>query len=283
MNKNSFTIRVMTRQEVSIAIGWAAQEGWNPGLYDAECFYNADPNGYLIGLLGDEPIACISAVKYDNIFGFLGFYIVKPDFRNLGYGIQIWNAGLAYLKGCIIGLDGVIAQQENYQKSGFKLAYQNVRYQGFANGKSLGDNRIISLTAFSFVKLLHYDQPFFPGHRMEFLHSWIKQPQSTALGLVIDYKLAGYGVIRVCQSGFKIGPLFADSAEFSELLFNELQASVPQGSTIFLDIPIVNAEAIQLVKRHQMVSVFETARMYKGEVPEIPLDNIFGVTSFELG
>jgi hypothetical protein len=29
--------------------------------------------------------------------------------------------------------------------------------------------------------------------------------------------------------------------------------------------------------------VFETARMYKGSAPVLPLDNIFGVTTFELG
>ena len=30
----------------------------------------------------------------------------------------------------MIGLDGVVAQQQNYRKSGFELAYANVRYGG---------------------------------------------------------------------------------------------------------------------------------------------------------
>ena len=29
--------------------------------------------------------------------------------------------------------------------------------------------------------------------------------------------------------------------------------------------------------------VFETARMYRGGQPQLPLDRVFGVTSFELG
>ena len=77
MPSNSFKIRVMSRQQVPIAIEWAAIEGWNPGLHDAECFYNADPKGFLIGLLDDEPIAIISAVKYSENFGFLGFLYCK--------------------------------------------------------------------------------------------------------------------------------------------------------------------------------------------------------------
>ena len=126
MQKSSYTIRVMTRQEVDIVIDWAAAEGWNTGLYDADCFYAADPNGFLIGLLGDKPVATVSVVKYGDSFGFLGFYIVKPEHRGKGYGIQIWNAGLTYLSGRTIGLDGVVSQQSNYKKSGFTLAYRNI-------------------------------------------------------------------------------------------------------------------------------------------------------------
>jgi hypothetical protein len=32
-----------------------------------------------------------------------------------------------------------------------------------------------------------------------------------------------------------------------------------------------------------MSKVFETGRIYHGTPPELPLDNIYGITSFELG
>ncbi|MCG8376259.1 MAG: hypothetical protein MI702_07235 [Chlorobiales bacterium] len=38
--------------------------------------------------------------------------------------------------------------------------------------------------------------------------------------------------------------------------------------------------ALELVKRHV---VFKTARMYKGVTPELPVERIFGITTFELG
>lgn len=99
----------MTRPEVDIAVEWAAKEGWNPGLHDADCYFTADTNGFLMGFLNDEPISVISVVRYGQTFGFLGFYIVKPEYRGKGYGIKIWNAGLKYLEGRTIGLDGVVA------------------------------------------------------------------------------------------------------------------------------------------------------------------------------
>ncbi len=57
-----YKIRVMTRKELDIAIEWAALEGWNPGINDADCFFATDPKGFFIGLLDSKPIACFSAV-----------------------------------------------------------------------------------------------------------------------------------------------------------------------------------------------------------------------------
>lgn len=273
----------MTRQELDIAIDWAAIEGWNPGLYDADCFYAADPGGFLIGLVGDEPVSVISVVKYGEAFGFLGFYIVKPEYRGKGYGIQIWNAGLEYLAGCTIGLDGVVAQQDNYMKSGFTWAHANVRYQGIGGGYCQADSEVVPLAALPFDEVCAYDRAFFPEPRGEFLQRWLKQPESTALGILRDQQLAGYGVLRKCRSGYKIGPLFADTPELAEQLFLALKAKASVGAPVFLDTPQVNSAAIEMAQRHNMIVSFETARMYRGQPPALPLDRLFGVTTFELG
>ncbi len=283
MQKRSYTIRTMKRQELDIAIDWAAAEGWNPGLHDGDCFYAADKNGFLMGLLGDEPVATLSAVKYGNSFGFLGFYIVKPEYRGQGYGVQIWNAGLAYLEGCVIGLDGVVSQQSNYRKSGFALAYRNIRYEGTGGGSFPAVSEVVHLSKIPFDALAAYDKPFFPGNREQFLKLWVDQPQSTALGIMKNRALAGYGLLRICRSGYKIGPLFADTQEVADCLFRALKANAPEGAPVFLDTPELNLAAVDLAKRHNMAVTFETARMYKGKSPDLPLDRLFGVTTFELG
>ncbi|MEI8242762.1 MAG: GNAT family N-acetyltransferase [bacterium] len=283
MQTGEYAIRTMTRREVDLAMDWAAAEGWNPGLYDAPCFFLADPGGFLIGLLGDEPVATISAVQYGESFGFVGFYIVKPEHRGRGYGMQIWKAALARLGGRTIGLDGVVDQQLNYRKSGFALAYRNIRYQGVCGGPAPNGAGIVPLSSLPFGVVCAYDKPFFPDNRRPFLQRWIRQPRSTALGILQDRMLAGYGVLRTCRTGYKIGPLFADSPELAERLFLALQARAPEGAPIFLDTPEVNPAAIDLVKRHNMTAAFETARMYSGPLPELPIRRLFGVTTFELG
>ncbi len=120
----------MTRSDLDLAIAWAAAEGWRPGLADGDSFYAADPQGFWLGELEGTPISCISAVAYNDCYGFLGFYIVHPGYRGQGYGWQTWQHALAYLGDRQIGLDGVVAQQANYQSCGFELVYRNIRYGG---------------------------------------------------------------------------------------------------------------------------------------------------------
>lgn len=283
MTNKQYRIKTMTRAELDIAIEWAAQEGWNPGLHDADCYYQADPTGFLIGYLGEEPIATISVVRYAASFGFLGFYIVKPEYRGQGYGLKLWQAGLQYLKGCTIGLDGVVAQQENYKKSGFTLAYRNIRYEGVSAGHPGTVAGIVPLSELSSVEVEAYQRPFFPVDRSGFMQAWISQPDCCALGIVQNGQLVGCGVIRPCRTGYKIGPLFADAPEQAESLFVALSASVPSGMPIYLDIPECNLAAEALAVRHDMQRSFETARMYRQTAPQMPLERTFGVTSFEIG
>ena len=56
------------------------------------------------GFIGDNLAAVISAVRYGDHFGFLGFYIVAPDYRGQGYGYRIWQHALRCLHGPNIGL-----------------------------------------------------------------------------------------------------------------------------------------------------------------------------------
>jgi len=226
MTSTPVHLRTMTRVDVDLAIDWAAAEGWNPGLNDAACFRAADPEGFLLGSVDGEPVATISAVRYGATFGFIGLYIVKPGWRGRGYGMQVWNAGLARLAGRTIGLDGVVAQQANYRKSGFTLAYRNVRYAGTSAGAGPIDARIVPLSSRPFAEVAAYDRAFFPDDRTPFLRAWLVQPQAKAYAVVNGSALAGYGVIRAARAGYKIGPLFADGPDLAEALYGALQARV---------------------------------------------------------
>jgi len=277
-----YSIEQMSFEDLERAVDWAANEGWNPGLYDAGCFYATDESGFLKGVLDGQMIASVSVVKYDLAFAFLGFYMVKPGYRGQGYGYLLWQEAMGDVKGYNVALDGVVDQQSNYKKSGFQPAHRNIRFKGVKREHS-PSTKTIGLNEVPFQQLLAYDRRYFPADRTRFLKLWISQPQTKALGIVNENELEGYGVIRKCRQGYKIGPLFAQDGEKAMGLIQGLISDLTEGEGFFLDIPEVNKEAHVITQALSMESCFETARMYTQKAPDIDLSKIFGITSFELG
>jgi hypothetical protein len=277
---NELRIRVMRPKEIAIAIDWAAAEGWNPGLVDAECFRTVDPEGFLIAELDGAAAATISCVNYDERFAFLGFYIVRPDLRGRGYGLRVWNAAIAHAGARTIGLDGVVAQQDNYRKSGFDLAYANIRYGGRIGPLAAPPAELVPLTGVPLAMVEADD--VFPAPRTAFLRAWITARGHIGRALVRDGKLAAWGVIRPCRRGHKIGPLVGDDRAAAEAVLAALIAAAG-ADEVFLDVPSVNREALALAQDHGLAPVFETARMYTGAIRAVLLERVFGVTTFELG
>src|SRR5258705_4486744 len=204
---NGLPIRPMRPDEISIALNWAAAEGWNPGLADDACFAAADPEGFFIGELDGAPAATVSCVNYGASFAFLGFYIVREDLRGRGYGLSLWRAAIAHAGARVIGLDGVVAQQQNYRRSGFELAYANVRYGGTVTAPHAPQAGVIALTDVPLATVAAHDATVFPAPRTAFLRAWIGSPGHVGCALVRDCGLAGWGGIRPCPKGPKIGPL----------------------------------------------------------------------------
>ena len=282
-------IRALSLAEMPLLLGWAKQEGWNPGLSDATPFWLTDPKGFIGGFIDDRLVACISAVRYGDQFGFMGFYIVDPPYRGQGYGIQMWQSALDHLQGVSsIGLDGVVAQQDNYRKSGFLVAHRNMRFEGRLPLSETApilrpEERLVPILQVPTDVILDFDALHFPISRPTFLESWLHQPEHQGLAIMRSHEICAYGIVRPCASGYKIGPLFADNPNQARNLVLALCQDLKDEAPIYLDLPAANAAAVDLATELGMTMVFETARMYKGLTPKLPIQRIFGITTFELG
>jgi GNAT superfamily N-acetyltransferase len=280
--EEEFSIRKMEREDVDFAIDLARDEGWNPGIHDAGAFYAQDPEGFLIGEVDGEPVACTSMVHYNDALAFWGLLIVRPEYRGRGYGLAISNAALDHAGNRIIGGDGVVAMQPKYRdRLGFEILYRNIRYRGTGGGEA--PDGLIPASRVPFNDLCAYDADVFSVPRPRFLRPWLSQKDSLALASTTpEGAVRGYGVIRRCFEGHKIGPIFADTPAIASALLDGLAASVP-GEAYFFDAPEPNASALALAGERKMETVFETARIYRGGAPSVPLERVFGVTTFELG
>jgi len=284
-------IRNMMRSEVDDLVAWAAREGWNPGLHDAELFWATDPEAFIAAELDGELIGGGAITSYNGEFGFMGFFIVRPEYRGRGFGNTLWHARRQRLldrlrPGASIGLDGVFDMQGYYAEGGFVFSHRDMRFRAEIKDRPViskdDEKNIIPLPDVPFDQLLDYDRGCFPAMRPTFLREWISQPDAVALGHMGDGKLNGYGVVRRCGEGCKIGPLFADDTKMADALYAHL-AGFALGGPLFLDAPENNPAAMEFVAQHGMVEVFGCARMYLGPFPDLTHEHIFGVTTFELG
>jgi hypothetical protein len=189
-----------------------------------------------------------------------------------------------------MGLDGVVEQQDNYRKSGFTFAYNNYRFAGtktrmLAKLDTSPNGHIADLNSASDA-LKVYDRKLFPAPRDLFLDNWLSAYSHVSKVYSENGNIRGYATLRPCLTGYKVGPLFADSTDIAKALLNAVLSSIPEDHNeheVFVDMPQPNASAFALADELGLDKVFETARMYSDHEPDIDLNRIFGVTTFELG
>lgn len=271
----------MSLADLTLATNWAAEEGWNPGLQDAEAFHAVDPQSFLMGWLGDAPVTAISVVRHSDAFGFLGFYLCHPEHRGKGHGWTTWQAGMAHLGNRAVGLDGVPAQEANYEASGFVLSHYTRRHGGAVEGAQHPSVRPSTLQ--DLPRLLELDRHISAVERAAYLLGWLAQTE-TRQTLVFETgdQITGVGTIRACREGHKIGPLFSPDRDVALALIRALVFAA-DAQDIMLDIPDPNTAGVEIADQLGLRSAFSCARMYKGTPPRRHLDQIFGEVTFELG
>lgn len=271
----------MTRADLECVLGWAADEGWNPGLDDAEAFLAADPEGFFLKRVGGAPAAAVSVVNHSDDYAFLGLYICAPAFRGMGHGLDVWTAGLAHAGGRTVGLDGVPAQQQNYVRSGFVRAGRTIRYEGRVDVRDAANLR--PMRASDIPAILALDAAQTGTRRDRYLSAWLT-PTPTRQGLVIERNgaIAACGTVRACRTGAKIGPFMAHRAGDASDLMAGL-ARIIGRAQLFVDVPDSCHDFHDLLAGRGFAPVFETARMYRGAAPATAYAPFHGVATLELG
>lgn len=283
---DDFSIGAMTRDEASVLESWAAAEAWNPGLNDIDVAWGFDSEAFIALRRGDELVGGGTIVSYRGRAGFMGLFIVRSDHRRRGLGALLWHERLRRLRarlrpGAPIGMDGVFDMVPFYQKGGFTLLHRDLRYQGVAVGRR--DAAAVPLERVDFARLEAYDRQHVQAPRVDFLRAWLGQVGGLGTAVVDDGgTLRGYGFLRPCRQGFKVGPAFADDANWGELLLHNLLALV-RGEPVQIDVPEPNEAARRFVEGLGWSQPFGCARMVNGPRPRLPVARIFGVTSFEFG
>ncbi|KAA2314306.1 GNAT family N-acetyltransferase [Pseudooceanicola sediminis] len=270
-------IRTAQPQDLHMLLDWAAEEGWNPGLGDAQAFHAADPGGFFIAERAGAPVAGIAVINHNPRQAFLGLYLCRPEWRGRGVGFSLWQHAVAHAGMRSIGLDGVAAQQENYARSGFLRQGATQRFEGRFEGHFEGSGGgappgeqptrqgIRPLAAGEIKAMIALDAAAGGVPRPAFLSGWLGR--SSVRRTVVRDDLGGFATIRQCRNGVKIGPVIAPNAAAAMMLIRAACAELP-GAPVTVDLPEANEGLRALLLAAGFVMTFETARMYRGAPPE---------------
>ena len=278
-------VGAMRADEVATLIEWAAKEHWNPGLADVGIAWSVDPAAFIAVRERGELIAGGTILSYDGAFGFMGLFIVRQDLRGAGLGTSLWQYRRDRLigrlaPGASIGMDGVFGMVPFYERGGFVLAHRDLRLEGTAHGAR--DPSVVALSAVGFPVIDSFDRKHVAAPRSALLRRWLEQRGAHGGALLEDERLVAYGVVRPCRVGYRFGPFLAERADLAERLMGHLLAAI-EGEPVQIDVPEPNEAGLGLARESGLVESFGCARMYLGGEPDIPLNRVFGVTSFEFG
>jgi len=273
--------RPMSAAELETVMGWAAEEGWNPGLADAAAFHAADPDGFFLTLVGGEPVAAISVVNHDEGNAFLGLYLCRPEWRGRGIGYATWMHGLDHAGSRAVGLDGVPAQEANYRVSGFVRTGASLRHEGRV--EAMASAAVRAAKEGDMPALMALDARATGYARPKFLTAWLSNEaevrETRVLGANGD--IAGFATWRACGSGTKIGPVIAPGTPEALTLIADIAALRPDGPLI-VDVPEGNTTLRRALEQAGFTVPFATARMYRGQPPETG-PTLQAIATMELG
>lgn len=237
---------------------WCIDEGWNIGLYDSETYYKVDPLGHFVAKTS-KAIASLSLVKHSPTFFTLGPFIVHKSYRGQGIGEKLWNVAMTRMNyehpDSLIVLYAVSKQVERYKRAGFMPVLKNQRW--YINSKSSILPSInyhsVSLTKDLITTVSQYYKNHYFTDRELLFTNILKKPETNGLVIIDDNLIKGFGFIRRCVRGFRIGSLVADTPEIAQVLISDLLDFSLQ-EPVFIDVPDSNPHEVSYL------NVFNAAR-----------------------
>lgn len=288
-------IRPAKASDIPAIVDWARSEEFAPGFGDVDIYRNTDKQGVWVGWLDSTPVGCIAGIKYNNIYGFIGLYIVRPEYRGHGYGHKLWEQALLHLQDVkCIGLEAAPHLITNYAKWGFKSSSKTIRWQLFNPDEEIParsaldcqDLTVVTGSKIPLEAIKKYDSEREFTARPHFLSQWLEHQSGNVIALIDKHsRCYGFARIRPCLlpagEGWRIGPILADTSILAEVLI--LYLLTEHKGVILIDSPQRNSSAQSLLSALGFREISATTRMYKGAHKAVLTQDVYGLACLELG
>ncbi len=282
-------VRPLTRDELDVVLGWAVQAGWNPGRYDADALWAADPDA-LWGVEVDGVLVGSGAtVRRGSRAGGVGLLLVDPAHRGKGIGSLTFpflvDGALSRLEpGAGLSLECPEAYQDFCERFGFVPVRRIARSTAVATAARRGPyaGQLRSLAQLPFEKVVDYDAKFSGGERPDVLRAWMTPREGLGLAAYEAGRILGMAILRPAVDGHRIGPFYAESSDVAEELFAAL-ANTVVGQQLTLDVPLEDTDIVAFASARGFGVVSEVVHMELGDVRPGPRDQVYGEGFLQYG
>lgn len=276
-----FSLRLHpSREEWHEVEGWMVEHGWDPGYGDARAILAVDPRALIVGYVDDVPVSAISVLQIGESYAFAGNFFVHREWRGRGFGRATWDAAMLHATGRTIGLEAALDKVQHYERLGFTRSHETSSYQGRIRPAV----RAVASGVRPFEPgdrdaLVALDALCSPHDRIAFLTTWIAAGEGTLVySRGPGYGVEGFGTIRRCRTGVRIGPLIAATSTAARAVFDTLTAS-HRGEHVVIEAPTLNRFAAGLARDRGLERGPATARMYSTPVRPTALAYCYGLAS----
>jgi ribosomal protein S18 acetylase RimI-like enzyme len=266
-------IRLMRESDLEFCVGCFKSEGWiSETAQVIRGFLLFDPKGCLIGEENGLRVGMCVGVSYGEC-GFIGELIVVKKNRGQGFGRQLIERCINYLRSCgcrSIYLDGDYPAVRLYEKLGFRHVCKSLRFYGQVSKKNHGHVRPLTSSDIEIISSI--DREAFGADRRFFLQYRLRLFPNLCKVLFTRERNLGFCMAQPGQGVVTIGPwLVGEGVERPIDLIESIAAEVGE-MKLRLGILETNSRALQEIQKIKSLTKKKPSwRMVLG--PDVGLGN----------
>jgi GNAT superfamily N-acetyltransferase len=270
----------MTVQDIGLGMRLKQQAGWNQTEADWRRALELEPDGCFVAELDGDAIGTTTTCIFGPV-AWIAMVLVDEKVRGRGVGTALMRHALAFLDGRgvrSVRLDATPLGRPIYEKLGFVPQFELARYEGVpSHGGPLwvrpaGGNDL--------DKLLRLDREVTGTDRRKLLLCLFAECFADLRVTMIDTRGFGFVTARPGANAIHIGPCIAQGVG-RYLLGGAWQRYA--GQRVFIDIPVANLPAVQLVAAQGLVEQRRLLRMCRGEIIQERIEELWASFGPEKG
>jgi len=284
-----FSIRPFKDEDIDFAYKLNVMEQWDDTRNDIKRMFNGEPNGCFIAEIKSKPVGHVFSISYGRL-GWIGFLIVKAEYRRRGRGTLLTRRAMGYLLSCnveTIKLEAVSAIADLYRKLGFVDEYDSLRFTGVSRKiTSLSSHRINTLKREGIKQLTKFDAEYFGANRTKVLHRLYQENPKLCFVSRIGSRIVGYIMFRKTKSGYRIGPWVCnpENPQVARELLMECMETIGHNAKLYVGVPAMNEVAVEILQDFDFRQYSKSIHMHFGEKLETErVDGVFAIGGPEKG